>query len=161
MIGSGLILRWLYPADLHGGYVGTLKRRLFIAFSLFSLGFTGCAGGGGTAHVPPKRIVAGQPTQLTLEVNVWGAGLGKMTSRYRNVTCHYRLLGEKDYHDLPMTPGKEFTSKPPSNMQGTFQCILPTFPKTAKAVEYYFDFNFDKFQQSRPPVTIPIESPAS
>jgi len=129
---------------------------LILGFSLFSLGFTGCAGGGGTAHVPPKQIIAGQTTLLTLEVNVWGAGWGKMTSRYRNVTCHYRLVGEPDYRNLPMVPGKEFTSKPPSNREGTFLCTLPAFPKTAKAVEYYFDFTFDKLQQSRPPVTVPI-----
>jgi hypothetical protein len=138
-----------------------LKRCLISVVPLLSMALIGCAGGGGTAHVPPKHIIAGQPTPLTLEVSVWGAGWGKMTSRYRNVTCHYRLLGEQGYHNLPMMPEKEFTSKPPSNREGTFRCTLPVFPKTAKAVEYYFDFTFDKFQQARPPVTIPIESPAS
>jgi hypothetical protein len=139
-----------------------LKWRFIFGVSLLSIALVGCAGGGGgTAHVPPKQIIAGQPTPLTLEVSVWGAGWGKMTSRYRNVTCHYRLLAEQEYHNLPMMPEKEFTSKPPFNKEGSFQCTLPALPKTAKVVEYYFDFTFDKFRQARPPVTVPIVSQTS
>lgn len=142
-----------------------MKQRLRWCFSLLVtvscsalISFSGCAGGGGITHNPPKQMVAGQETPLELEVSVWGAGRGKMTSRYRNVTCHYRVAGTADFISLPMQAVKEFDSHPPDNRSGEFKCTLPPFPKTAKAVEYYFDFTFDGNSQSRPPVTIAVIS---
>ncbi len=125
---------------------------------IFLLVYSGCAGGGGTSHNPPKQIVAGQETPLELQVSVWGAGRGKMTLRYRDVACHYRVSGSADFILLPMEPMREFDSHSPDNRSGDFRCTLPPFPKTAKAVEYYFDFKFDGYHQYRSAVTVPVVS---
>jgi hypothetical protein len=51
----------------------------------------GVAGGGGTVHLPPKNVLAGQPTTLTMTFSVWGSGSGDLSKRYTNVTCQYRI----------------------------------------------------------------------
>ena len=113
-------------------------------------------GGGGTTHVPPKVIVKGSPTPLTLEVTAVNVH-GLMSKRITRITCHYRQKGASSFTALPMavTDVDERTliarvSLPPfSNVEGD-------------SVEYYFDFYSEgKYDQrgspSQPEAIVPIQ----
>jgi hypothetical protein len=64
----------------------------------------GCAGGGGSIHNPPQSLRYGTPTELKLEVSVWGAGSGKIIKRYKDVTCHYRPEPNQRFKPISMVP---------------------------------------------------------
>ncbi len=117
----------------------------------------GCAGGGGSVHNPPPFIPFGTPTELRLEVSVWGAGSGKIIKRYKEVTCHYRLDPNQEFTAIPMVPDAT-----PEQLNArdrlTFKCTLPAFhPDQGKTVEYYFDMLFDGYYNKRPAVKVDLK----
>ena len=122
------------------------------ALALLCLFFSSGAGGGGSTHIPPKTILIGHPTILILELNAWGAGSGKLSKRYTDIQCRYRVGGEEKFTTIPMSPTVE------NSTVLTVQCILP--PLTAKPgekLEYYIDMKFDGVYNKRAEVPIPFE----
>ena len=116
------------------------------------LWISGCAGGGGTVHHPPKIIEAGKPTVLRLELSVWGSGWGDMRDRFTSVTCHYRLVGEARFKSISM----KAVSVESDRM--FMECTLPSFEREAgTAVEYYFDKKFDGHYGRRATETVPLQ----
>src|SRR3989339_372214 len=65
---------------------------------------TGCAGGGGSVHIPPEYIEANSPTAIKMELTVWGAGWGKLNKRYTNITLYYRISNQKEFIPISMIP---------------------------------------------------------
>jgi len=117
-----------------------------------------CAGGGGSVHNPPPSIRYGTPTELKLEVSVWGAGFGKIIKRYKNVTCHYRLGPNQEFKPIHMVPDAATPEQLNARDRLTFECTLPAIqPNEGKAVEYYFDMLFDGVYNSRPPVQVKLQ----
>ncbi len=109
-----------------------------------------CAGGGGSKHIPPKTILIGQPTRLIMELNAWGAGSGKLSKRYTDIQCHYRVGGDDKFISIPMSPTAE------NSTLLTVQCILPPLSaKPGEKLEYYIDMKFDGVYSKR------TESPVS
>src|SRR5581483_8266855 len=88
-----------------------------IAFIFLTL--SACAGGGGSDHTPPKSIHIGQPTTLNMDLRVWGAGSGKLSHRYTDIQCHYRIIGNENFSVVPMLPIKETSDFL------AVQCIIP------------------------------------
>jgi hypothetical protein len=125
------------------------------AFGLVCLALSSCgglAGGGSTYHTPPKSIHVGQPTTLSMELKVWGAGSGKLSNRYTNIQCHYRIVGTDTYSVVPMTLTTE------TNDRLTVECVIP--PLEAKAgdkLEYFIDHQFDHVYNRYNPKPVPFE----
>ena len=122
------------------------------ALALLCLFFSSCAGGGGTTHLPPKSIRIGQPISLIMELNAWGAGSGKLSKRYTDIQCHYRVGGDDKFIAIPMSPTAE------NSTLLTVQCILP--PLTAKPgekLEYYIDMKFDGVYNKRMESPVPFK----
>ncbi|MFA6564961.1 MAG: hypothetical protein WCV00_23860 [Verrucomicrobiia bacterium] len=113
---------------------------------------TGCAGGGGTVHDPPDRIVAGQPATLKLKFSVWGAGFGNLSSRYTNICCHYRKAGETQFETAPA----RIISSDHKNMDVEFAIPPLQISGDSSALEYYFDFLFDGHPNTRKHETVRI-----
>src|ERR1019366_5434021 len=108
------------------------------------LALSSCAGGGGSVHIPPKSIHIGQPTTLTMELSVWGAGSGKLSKRYTDIQCHYRIAGSENFFALPMTPTTETAD------HLTVECVIPSLPaKLGDKLEYYIDEEFDGVYNKR------------
>ena len=125
-------------------------KKIVIAF--ICLFFASCAGGGGSTHIPPKTILIGQPTSLILELNAWGAGSGKLSKRYTDIQCHYRVGQDDKFIAIPMSPTAE------NSTLLTVQCILP--PLTAKPgdkLEYYIDMKFDGVYNKRMESPVPFK----
>jgi hypothetical protein len=117
-----------------------------------TLFMSSCAGGGGSVHIPPKSIRVGQPTTLTMELTSWGAGSGKLSKRYTEIQCHFRIAGTEDYSVVRMTPIAETSERL------TVQCSIP--PMTAKPgdkLEYYIDHEFDGVYNKRIESPVPFE----
>ena len=122
------------------------------ALAMVCLLIISCAGGGGSTHIPPKTILIGQPTSLILELNAWGAGSGKLSKRYTDIQCHYRVGGDEKFTAIPMYPTAE------TSTLLTVQCILP--PLTAKPgdkLEYYIDMKFDGVYNKRMESLVPFK----
>lgn len=119
---------------------------------LLCLLVTGCAGGGGSNHTPPQSIHAGQPTTLTMELTSWGAGFGKLSKRYTEIQCHYRMAGAAPYDVVPMTPTAE------TKERLTVQGVIPALTaKPGDKLEYYFDMKFDGVYNKRAEQLVPFE----
>lgn len=113
---------------------------LMVVMGASCLSLTGFEiGGGGSRHWQPERIIPGQPTVLELELTVWGDGSGKMSKRWKQVKCHYRLVGTKQWTTISMTPKIE------EEERIVFTCTLPPQDQVGGAVEYYFDKMFDGY----------------
>jgi hypothetical protein len=111
-----------------------------------------CAGGGGSDHIPPKSIHVGLPTPLTMVLRVWGAGFGKLSKRYTDIQCHYRIVGSDRYSAVPMTPIAE------SRDSLKVQCVIPALhAKPGDALEYYIDEKFDGVYNKRVEKPVPFE----
>jgi len=127
-----------------------IMNRAFLG--LVCLMMTGCPGGGGSVYIPPKSIRIGQPTTLTMELTSWGAGFGKLSKRYTEIQCHFRIAGTANYSVVPMTPIAETSERL------TVQCVIP--PLTAKPgdkLEYYIDEKFDGVYNKRVEQPVPFE----
>jgi hypothetical protein len=136
--------------SLLNNYNPKIMKKIVIAF--ICLFFASCAGGGGSTHIPPKTILIGQPTILILELNAWGAGSGKLSKRYTDIQCHYRVGRDDKFIAIPMSPTAE------NSTLLTVQCILP--PLTAKPgdkLEYYIDMKFDGVYNKRMESPVPFE----
>ena len=87
-----------------------------------------------------------------MELTSWGAGSGKLSKRYREIQCHYRIVGAENYAAVPMTPTAE------TKERLTVQCVIPAL--TAKAgdkLEYYIDMKFDGVYNKRVEQPVPFE----
>ena len=136
--------------SLLNNYNPKIMKKIVIAF--ICLFFASCAGGGGSTHIPPKTILIGQPTILILELNARGAGSGKLSKRYTDIQCHYRVGRDDKFIAIPMSPTAE------NSTLLTVQCILP--PLTAKPgdkLEYYIDMKFDGVYNKRMESPVPFE----
>lgn len=136
--------------SLLNNYNPKIMKKIVIAF--ICLFFASCAGGGGSTHIPPKTILIGQPTILILELNAWGASSGKLSKRYTDIQCHYRVGRDDKFIAIPMSPTAE------NSTLLTVQCILP--PLTAKPgdkLEYYIDMKFDGVYNKRMESPVPFE----
>lgn len=111
----------------------------------------GCAGGGGSIHIPPKSIHAGQATVLELKLSTWGYGFGKIVKRYTDVLCHYRLSGQTNFTSAVFVPVRE-----EDNSQ-VYSCNLPVFTNIGQQVEYFIDMKFDGVYNQRALVSVKIE----
>jgi hypothetical protein len=126
-----------------------IKKKVFGALCILLL--CGCPGGGSSVHGPPQSIKANQPTVLELALSTWGAGCGRITKRYTNVCCHYRLKGEKNFTTVLFKP---------THRKGDWQfyeCELPPFANVGSEVEYYIDMMFDGVYNKRELETVKIE----
>jgi len=113
---------------------------------------TGCPGGGGSLHHPPKYIKANCSTVLEMELTVWGAGRGKLNKRYTDITLHYRVSGQEKFTSVSMIE----TSVTKKRL--IVQATLPPFNVKGDAfVEYYIDFLFDGHYNKREIVRVPIK----
>ena len=87
-----------------------------------------------------------------MELTSWGAGFGKLSKRYTETQCHYRIVGTEDYAAVPMAPIAETAERL------TVQCVIP--PLTAKPgdeLEYYIDEKFDGVYNKRIEKAVPFE----
>ena len=128
--------------DLVVGKRGFRRILAAVAFMLFA----GCAGGGGSDHHPPDRIVAGEPTALTATFSVWGSESRELPRRYSQILCHYRHAGEQHFQSIPAT----IVSYDNKHMLVEF--VIPPQQSTSEtdSLEYYFDFLFDGYYGKRP-----------
>jgi len=123
-----------------------------IIASITVAALTACAGGGGSVHIPPTSIHIGQATPLTMELRAWGAGFGKLSKRYTDIQCHYRIVGSDGYATVPMSPIAE------SEGVLTVQCVIPPLhAKAGDALEYYIDEKFDGIYNKRVEKPVPFE----
>lgn len=102
--------------------------------------------GGGTVHVPPSFIPAGQPFTVTIEcVAISGRG----DRRFRDAKLSYRQAGTQNYSDVRM----KFSSNAGTNP--LFQGDLPPM-EAGVILEYYISYYFDGEQRKRyfPPVPV-------
>jgi hypothetical protein len=106
-------------------------------------------GGGGSVHHPPEKIIVNQPTKLAIELVVWGEGSGKMSERWKDVKCHYRV-GPNDWAAIDMTVESEQKEKI------TFVCTIPPQQKAGVKLEYYFDMLFDGHYNKESSHFVPI-----
>lgn len=123
---------------------------LLCAVAIFLL--TGCAGGGGSVHIPPEYIEANSPTAIKMELTVCGAGSGKLNERYTNITLYYRISGQEEFTSVSMIP-TSITKK-----RLYVQATLPPFDVEDNTfVEYYIDFLFDGHYNKREIVRVPVK----
>ena len=100
-------------------------------------------GGGGSTHHPPDRFVAGEPTKLELELSVWGEGSGRMSERWTQVMCHYRIADDASYTAVPLKPRTEMRNRI------FFTCTIPPQSAAGSTIEYYFTMVFDGHASKR------------
>ena len=112
-------------------------------------------GGGGSTHNPPANIIQGEPTTLTLELYIWGEGSGKMSKRWKDVKCHYRIEGTGTYTILDMAIYEE------KNDTIAFTCTIPPQQSDGLKLEYYFDMVFDGHYNRREGGSVKIDLPAN
>lgn len=116
-------------------------RQHLAKYALLGLGallLTGCAGGGGSLHVPPEFIEIGQPTTLTFEFSVWGSGSGQLSKRYTDRRCNYRIVGDKQFRSIPMRQVSETAERL------TAQCTIPALnARPGDYLEYSYQMLFD------------------
>jgi len=123
-----------------------------IGLLLFLFLLSGCKppiGGGGSVHHPPKYIESGKPTKLEVQLSVWGAGSQDVTRRYKKVICHFRIVGQDKFINIPMKVSQIMENK------AVYECLLPVFSeKDGNSVEYYFDMYLDGVYNKDTEVTI-------
>jgi len=115
-----------------------MKDLIFSVFlCLVQAGCAGVAGGGGTTQTAPDTTKSGEPTQIKLELTVWGSG-GPIKSRYTDVLGYYRLAGEQNYKST--VPKLESQTED----REVYNFTIPAYAKgTTGEIEYYFEFKFD------------------
>jgi hypothetical protein len=121
--------------------------RLIIALLLVSTG--GClrAGGGGTKHTPPEKIIAGEPTTLTLRFMVSGPDEGTLSERYTNIKCVYRVEGtdhDSEVQGVILREGHETMD---------MQFVIPPL-KEGDVVHYWFELTLDGHPGKRDGATL-------
>ncbi len=66
-----------------------MKKRLRqYLMSLYALLLLSCSfemGAGGSVHLPPEKIIAGETTEINIKCISVGAGSGKMSDRYTDL----------------------------------------------------------------------------
>jgi hypothetical protein len=123
---------------------------IFFIIWVCTLGVS-CAGGGGSLHVPPDVIYAGESTKLILKLTTGEFGKSvTIIKRYRNVLCHYRIKGEDGFITLPFVPVKK------EGKWQVYECTLPPFKTPGIEVEYYIDMLFDGVYNKFDVVTVSV-----
>jgi hypothetical protein len=113
------------------------------AYFSFSLSLSA----GNMTHNPPATIRANNPFELTFEFKAFS---GRAEQRYTDVSCHYRLKGEKEYVAIQ-------TSKVATEWNSvTYHADLPPLP-TGTSVEYCISSVFDGEQNQTCFAPIPVE----
>lgn len=108
-------------------------------------------GGGGSNHQPPAQVIYGSPTELQLELSVWGEGAGSMSQRWKDARCHYRSDTEEQFHTVSMRIEREEPKRV------SFTCQIPAIiDPRATSVSYYFDLLFDGHYTKREEKPLPI-----
>lgn len=134
-----------------GGSATCLNVTARIAVICSLLPGIGCAGGGGSQHLPPATITRGEVTPIRLELSVWGAGSGAMSSRYTDVTCVYKT-------EAAPTPSRLLgivEQEAEDRMVVLFR--LPAFNlEDGSFVEYFFEMKFDGVPNRRDGARIPL-----
>lgn len=116
-------------------------------------------GGGGSTHIPPRSIIAGLPTTLSVELSVWGAGSGPISSRYKDVMCYYKYTGSDKFFAVQMQPSTTLFQRLTELKRLVYECTLPVFSlDQGDVIEYYFDMKFDGHYNRKPINKIPIEA---
>lgn len=93
----------------------------------------------GLLHTPPESIAIGEPVTLVFEFSVWGAGSGRLSSRYTERRCHYRLAGQGPFVTTPMLQVTETAESL------TAQCTIPPLAaRPGDRLEYRYDMLFDR-----------------
>ena len=73
-----------------------------------------------------------------MELTSWGTGAGKLSERYTEIRCHYRIAGGAQYDVVPMTPIAE------TKERLTVQGVIPALAaKPGDKLEYFMDMKFD------------------
>lgn len=113
-----------------------------VASLIFPLGLLLCSGcyqpgGGGTTHIPPKKIESNQATELSLTFTVWGAGSGRLDHRYTDVFCFYRVNGCEFIRLAGSVVGSD-------DQDMVMKFVIPALDlKAGDVVEYRFEMLFD------------------
>jgi len=153
-------LRWLDDSECRRKVIVVVLKFLIRSSPLISilLCFFGCDGvsGGGSTHLAPTRALAGQPTELVLELSVWGTENSTIVSRYSNVVCKYRIAGEAEFVVGKMERFRQEQKKE------FYRFELPSFAINDNSeIEYYMEFSFDGVANQRgsphSPYRIPIQ----
>lgn len=133
---------------------GTMHCAILVAVLVFA---GGCAGGGGTNHTPPERVVAGERVILSLEFSVWGAGFGNLSKRYTQIACRYRQAGQPGFQAAPA----KVLSSSRERMQTQFTIPPQSIQGSSGTLEYHFEFLFDGHRNRNHTNSVPIVKPPS
>jgi hypothetical protein len=125
---------------------------LISLLAVICIALSGCSGGGGCVHNAPENIKAGTPIDLYLELSAWGAGSGKLNSRYTKITCHYRDVSKSAFQSVEA----KILSADETRMR-TVMTIPPETVTGAEEIEYYFDFLFDGVYNRRSGVLLKLQ----
>jgi hypothetical protein len=101
---------------------------------------TGCfePSGGGYSPTAPPNIEPDKPIWIQYELYVWGSGSTDIERRYRDVLCHFRVIGKTKFSKIEM----KLISK--SDSRGIYQCMIPAaFAKSQNVIQYCFDEYLD------------------
>lgn len=115
---------------------------LILILVIFCIGCEPEIGGGGSVHIQPKLIRMNEPTEIKLELSVWGEGSKKISKRYSRVQCHYKTDKTYGFEKIDMILQKE------NDKVAIYTCILPPFRKKGQ-LEYYFTMMFDGHENRR------------
>ncbi|HUQ70338.1 MAG TPA: hypothetical protein VM165_12485 [Planctomycetaceae bacterium] len=102
--------------------------------------------GGGTVHVPPSFIPAGQPFTVVMECIAISGGTER---RFRDGVLHYRQAGTVEYSDIPMKLVLNAGKRP------AFTGDLPSM-EAGVSVEYYVSYVFDGERRKRYFPAVPV-----
>ncbi len=137
-------------------------------FSLFGISLllqgTACDGGfevsgGGSTHVEPKQLTAGESATLSITLSKWG-GNEDASESFTDVVLHYRL------DDEPVYLTKRAVMTLDEGRRATFETIVPLPPSSGgRSLLYYFEYDFDGHANSRgsssEPLEVNVEAPAT
>jgi hypothetical protein len=133
----------------------SIRHHLFMLLALAGLG-CGNFSGGGSIHHPPRKIIAGKPTLLRLELTATGSLSGPLDTRYTGLTLSYR---SDDGAFAGSVAGKP---KHVTDQQMTAEFELPAIEtEDAGSINYWFTFSFDGVPNRREGGKVPIEVPGN
>lgn len=88
---------------------------------------------------------------LELKLSTWGAGCGRITKRYTDVSCHYRFKGETNFTTVAFAPVRK------QDDWQVYECTLPAFTNAGEEVQYFIDMSFDGVYNKRDMVSVRVQ----